>query len=88
MDSRQIAVFLQSTALSRGWTLQPNEDILKNRIAAMRKRQAAGHIICPCKAFVDPFTTPDSFCPCSEADDAIKRDGCCHCNVFLAGDDE
>lgn len=87
MDSRQIAVFLQSTALTHGWKLQPNGDILKNRIAAMRKRQAAGHIVCPCKAFVDQYTTPDSFCPCSEAGDAIKKDGCCHCNVFLAGDD-
>jgi len=86
MNSRQIAVFLKSTALSRGWKLQPNEDILKLRIAAMTKRQAVGHIICPCKAYVDQFTTPDSFCPCPDAEGDIKRDGCCH--VFLAGDEE
>ena len=88
MDSIQIAVFLKSTALSRGWILQPNEDILKLRIAAMKRRQAAGRIICPCKGFIDQYITPESFCPCPDAEGDIKRDGCCHCNVFLEGDEE
>ncbi|MFA6728587.1 MAG: ferredoxin-thioredoxin reductase catalytic domain-containing protein, partial [Prevotella sp.] len=88
MDSISIRAYLEQTSKERYWTLQPNEDILKSRIAAMKKRQAAGRIICPCKGFIDQYTTPESFCPCPDAEGDIKRDGCCHCNVFLAGDEE
>jgi len=88
MDSISIRTYLEKTANENNWTLQSNEDILKSRIAAMKKRQAAGRIICPCKGFIDQYTTPESFCPCPDAQKDIENEGCCHRNVFLAGDDE
>lgn len=86
MDSIQIADFLKDIALSNGWKL-PSDDVLRPKISAMKKRQNAGRIICPCKGFIDQYTTPESFCPCPEAPEDIKKNGSCHCGVFLEGDE-
>lgn len=86
MDSIDIRQFLIKTAEERGFRLQTNEDILKRSIEAMKKRQFAGRIVCPCKGFIDEYTTPESFCPCPESIMDVENKGCCHCNVFLKRD--
>lgn len=44
-----------------------------------------GH--CPCKYALWQKTKPeqldDIICPCSEHLDEIKRQGCCHCRMFV-----
>lgn len=89
MENVKVRQILQSIAASKGWILQPNQDVLIPKIRGMAKRAIVQDdgttvIICPCKAYVPDMVELDQVrCPCPEAPGDIEENDSCNCKVFL-----
>ena len=77
--------FAKKHAEDKGIMLNPNENIVKGIIKGLFKReQEKGEKYCPCRA-VSGNKEKDKkiICPCVFHLDEIKKDGKCHCGLFV-----
>ena len=74
---------LYTTAIMRGWKLNPNFRIVEQlRLQLNKNYDAHGKYYCPCKL----QHIPENVCPCQDAGKEIKSTGHCHCQLFVKKD--
>ena len=72
-------------ARENGICLNPNQKIVESLINALIEREEKyGQGYCPCRVVSgDPEKDKDIICPCKFCLDEVKRDGHCHCFLFV-----
>jgi ferredoxin-thioredoxin reductase catalytic chain len=73
-------------AKSAGIRLNPDRTIVENICKGLLGNQAKhGARYCPCRLVSgDKDKDKGNICPCIYHKDEIKRDGHCHCNLFVS----
>ena len=70
-------------AEKNGFRLNPNKKIVENLIEALIKNEENfGKKYCPCRK----IHRDEIVCPCVYHKEEIKRDGHCHCFLFVSGE--
>jgi len=76
----------QEHAKKHGFRLNKNADIVKNLILALlKKKEKYGEYYCPCRIInpIDNKSNKKIICPCVYHKEEIKKDGHCHCYLFV-----
>lgn len=86
MDAIEIASieevigFYEYYAKENGLKLNPNRKIVESIVKSLMNR----HGYCPCRIITeDKEENKKIICPCFYHKDEIKKDGHCHCNLFV-----
>jgi len=66
---------LKAHAIANGIRLNPDKRVLDAIINALKRSDG----YCPCRQ----VKSPDNICPCKSHLDDIKKDGHCHCSLFV-----
>ena len=67
---------LTAHAKANGISLNPDKRVLDAILAALKRSNG----FCPCRQ----DKSPDNMCPCKSHLDDIKKDGHCHCSLFVS----
>jgi ferredoxin-thioredoxin reductase catalytic chain len=72
-------------AKESGFKLNPNEKIIESVIKGLLMREEKfGARYCPCRRVTqDKEEDKKIICPCIYHKEEIKKDGHCHCNLFV-----
>ncbi len=81
------SLFVQKTAVERGWKVQGNECFLDTVITGLDQNfEAYGYRLCPCRDGTgNKNQDKDIICPCDYAAEDIAEYGHCYCGLFLSG---
>jgi len=75
----------QNYAENNGFRLNPNQRVVDYLIRSLLKREKEyGKKYCPCRRVKDSQEENDKIiCPCVYCQEEIKKDGHCHCFLFV-----
>jgi len=82
---QQLLKHCQDHAKDNGFQLNPNQKVVNSLIEALlEKEKKYGKKYCPCRRVKESQEENDKIiCPCIYCKEEIKRDGHCHCFLFV-----
>lgn len=85
LDKEQLRKSREAVAKAKGWALNPDREtvdmVLDGLISNFEKH---GSIYCPCRVVTgNKEEDKKIICPCIYSPQEVKRDGACHCLLFV-----
>jgi len=79
---------LKMHALMNGFKLNKNERLLDGILdRLLENERTKGELYCPCRLISGNLENDKKIiCPCEYHLDEIKKQGCCHCRLFIKSD--
>ncbi len=87
---KEILDFVTEYAKKKGFQLNPNKKIVDGIVTGLAMNKIRfGEPYCPCRVRSgDPEKDKLIICPCAWHEEEIKRDGKCHCGLFVRAMEE
>ena len=84
---KELLEISEKYAASKGYKLNPNQKLVDVIIKGLLRNEGKyGFRYCPCrKVSGDKEKDKLIICPCVYHEDEIKKDGHCHCMLFVKG---
>lgn len=85
MNREELRRFSEKHAKSKGFKLNPDKKLVDWILDTLLKNEKKfGFRYCPCRAITgDKEIDEKIICPCIFHEDEIRRDGTCHCGLFV-----
>lgn len=85
MNKEQILKLMQKHAKYKGCSLTKDEKALDTLLKGLQENgDKYGYMFCPCRVITGDFEKDRLIiCPCVYSNMELKRDGQCHCGLFV-----
>ena len=89
LDKESLRKSRQAVADAKGWKLNPDEKVVDMILEGLiNNLEKHGALYCPCRMISgDKKEDAKIVCPCVYADDEVKGDGVCHCQLYVRKDE-
>ena len=86
MNPEQLEGTMKKYAEKQGFRLQPDRELLTEILKGLLENEKRyGLRYCPCRILTgDRIQDAKIICPCAYHKEEIRKDGHCHCGLFLA----